>query len=518
MPLGTYGLFGPPALQPREMVMSFGYLSMASRDGWSKEDEEFSAAHTATMVPLFAQGRGAEFLSSVRDNADLGRTIRAAILASNPGLDLDPSERAALTTSRDVFTARAPTNVVLLIGDGMGASTLSAGYYALGGLAITRMPETGLVATHAYDRLVNDSAASATALASGHLARYGSVGVAPDDDGQNVPVSSVLEEAERRGLSTGLVTTTTVTHATPAAFYAHTPGRRDEAAIAAFLADLPARVPGSDGLDVVIGGGHAHVDEATRQALTDQGLSVSQTWRDLAPSERALFLLSEEQLPTASARREPGASAPTLAAMTRQALGALSANEKGFFLMVEGGQIDWALHAMDSGQAVIDEVRDFDEAVAQVMAFARERGDTLVIVTADHDHTVSVVDNHYGLAFGQCAIDSRCGGPLTIQSVPIPDGIADRGEGLYMADLQGDWGRPEIALQYAWPIQAARDKSLSAAHEGGARPMAGSHAAHFVPLFAYGPGAAVLRGFHEQPSIGRTLRSWGQSGSIAPQK
>lgn len=498
---GVGGALGPVQPADPRLATTFGYLSVASRGLWDSE-RRFSATHTATMVPLFSEGAGAELIARVHDNADLGRVVRAMILSGKAGA-LSPVERNALNKTQLEFEADTPRNVILLVGDGMGVASVTATYYARGELAMTQMPVNGLVATHGYDRLVNDSAATATALSIGRLARYGQVGMAGTEGGSEGALT-VLERAEARGLDTGLISSTSLTHATPGSFFAHHTSRRDEAAIAQFFIDLPERIPGSDGVDVAFAGGAKYFSPEQLDVLRERGVYVAFKWEDApAPAgQQVLRLMADKGLPPAPERLAEEAEVPALETMVSSALSTLAGGDKGFFLLVEGGQIDWAQHGLETGERLIDEVADFDRAVASALAFARERGDTLVIVTADHDHTLSLLDNHYGIHKNQCGVAKRCGGELELTEIPVKAARVARGDGFSDSKLQGEFGRPKILLQYGWLPQAARL----------VKKKPGPHSANFVPLFAFGPGATELAGFKKQPEIGQWLAKWADGG------
>ena len=500
VPLGDPKAQGMTQLGPAaQLVTTFGHLSVASRKHWTKDDS-FIATHTNVMVPLLAQGLGAQQIAQIEDNADLGQALmglltRAAREQAQPGAG-EPAQRASLGDAQ----AR-PKNIILMIGDGMGLPAITAAFYTRGSLQMLNAPVKGLVSTHGVDRLVNDSAATATALATGQRTRYGAVGMVVDDRGSLVSAPSLLELAESRGMRTGLVTTTTVTHATPAAFYAHVPQRKDEAAIAGFLVDLPSRVAGSDGLDVVLGGGASFFSAAQLDALRARGVTVERAASQTPIQGQWLGLYADKALDPASTRLALDAQGqpkgPTLAQLTSRALDALASSPAGFVLVVEGGQIDWRLHELTQGPALIDEVMELDEAVGVAMRFARERQDTLVVVTADHDHTLSLLDNHYGFSKGQCQIAKECGGQVPMTRIPLSADPSARRGGFRDEALQGASGAPALILQYAWVVQAA------ARMPGG--PKAGPHSAHWVPLMAYGPQAQTLGGVLDQPIVGRRL-------------
>lgn len=275
----------------------------------------------------------------------------------------------------------APTkvkNIIFLIGDGTGLNQITAGQYALVGpegmLHMQTMPVTGIVKTYSSDNLITDSAAGATAYSCGLKTYNGAIGVDPDLR----PCKTILEMAIEKGLGTGLVSTSSITHATPASFAAHVEKRSMQYDIAAqFL---------NSGTDVLLGGGLKWFSAETRPdsvdllaAFEEKGYTISLTDEELAnsTSDKLLGLYAEDGL-------ERVENEPATETMTRKALDVLSKNDKGFFLMVEGSQIDWGGHG-NSSEYVIREVQDFDNAIKTALDFAREDGETLVVVTADHE-------------------------------------------------------------------------------------------------------------------------------------
>lgn len=496
--------FGPREKEHASLVTSYGHLSIASRKAWTKDDS-FIATHTNTMVPLFAQGVGAAQIATVQDNADLGQAIFDMLASNAKQTPLAPAP---------TLPDQPPKNIVLMVGDGMGLASITAAFYVNGELEMLDAPVKGFVSTHATDRVVNDSAATATALAIGHRSRYGAVGVYPKD-GQLISATSALELAESYGMRTGLVTTTTLTHATPAAFYAHVSGRGDEPEIAKYLVDLPSRIKGSDGIDVALGGGQVIFSKANLDALKARGVTIETTFSDapIPANQQLLGLYAPKQLAEAHLRLDPkqAQGQPTLASMATRALNALqpkSPEDKGFFLLIEGGQIDWRLHDQRRDKTLIDEITDFDNAVKVVKDFAKTHGDTLVIITADHDHSLSLLDNHYGFSKGQCQAAKACGGTFEPTLIPLSTQANARREGFAQTELQGTSGTPQLILQYAWIVQEAKLRAKS--------HLPGPHAAHFVPLMAYGPSAARFSGFTDQPEVGQRIQALIRAQHSAP--
>lgn len=280
--------------------------------------------------------------------------------------------------SRGPVPGGAPARVVLLIGDGTGVSYWSAAKITSDEpLAIESFPVVGLVDTRSSNSRVTDSAAGATAFSAGIRTYNGAIAVEPD----STPVRSVLEVAESRGWATGLVATATITHATPAAFAAHVPSRKLHFEIARQLADAE--------LEVMLGGGRRFFSPSTRPDGKDLigQMARRAAYVDSADRLRALDLDTVSALVGLFADTDPGPApvrSPTLAELTDAALRTLTRDRDGFFLMVEGSQIDWRGHDHAPLDEVAAEVRDLDAAIREALRFQRRHPNTLVIVTADH--------------------------------------------------------------------------------------------------------------------------------------
>jgi alkaline phosphatase len=267
----------------------------------------------------------------------------------------------------------AADSAILLIGDGMGPLQIHVARRAHGGpLAMERMPYSGIVTTHSADRAVTDSAAAATALATGYKTNNGMVGVSPDGS----RLESVVERARSAGKSTGIITTDALHGGTPASFAAHVESRGDRSPIAAQVTE--------SGVDVMLGfwkgwflpksaGGDREDGRDLIAEMRESGYEVVFTGDELrqAKGDRIVGLFEDD-------------TGPSLAEMVSAALARLSKNPKGFLLIVEEARIDWECHGHDL-DAAIERVRMLDAAVVTALDFAREDGATLVVVTADHE-------------------------------------------------------------------------------------------------------------------------------------
>lgn len=270
---------------------------------------------------------------------------------------------------------KAPKNIIFMIGDGMGVAQVYAGLTALrDNTNIARCPVTGFVKTFSADDYITDSAAGATAFATGYKTNNGMLSITPD----NVWRKTILEEAEAKGLSTGLVATSAITHATPAAFIAHVSSRGSYEDIATFFLKTD--------IDVFIGGGWNHFAKRADghnlvDSLVKRNYVIARKLEDVtkASGPKLAGLLSNEHMPRYSEGR-----GDMLPVSTAKAIELLSRNKQGFYLMVEGSQIDWGGHANDLNY-IVGEVVDFDHAIGKALDFAMKDGETLVIITADHE-------------------------------------------------------------------------------------------------------------------------------------
>ncbi|MCC8145924.1 MAG: alkaline phosphatase [Bacteroidales bacterium] len=292
-------------------------------------------------------------------------------------------------------------NIILMIGDGMGFSQIQAGLiYKSGFLEMTTLPFTGIVRTYSADNKTTDSAASATALSTGTKTNNYYVGVDP----QGKRLVNIMEEVKEKGLSTGIVVTSSVTHATPAAFYAHQKSRDSHTAIAGDFSSAT--------IDVCIGGGNDYFSTSLKNSIKSKGYTIVSSLDNITSDKnKILALLANNHMPRMSNGR-----GNMLSLGVGKALDILKKNENGFFLMVEGSQIDFAGHNSDS-KYMLEELVDFDNAVRLAKAFAEENGNTLLLVTADHENGGLIV---YGDKKLETYYTNRVGVKGAHSSAPVP--------------------------------------------------------------------------------------------------
>jgi alkaline phosphatase len=338
--------------------------------------------------------------------------------------------------------AKAPRakNVILMVGDGMGLAQVTALMIArdYAPVQMERAAVGGFVKTYSANNRVTDSAASATTYAAGEKTDNGHLSVAPDGS----PLPTILEKAERAGLRTGLVATTHLMHATPAAFYAHNPDRGKYEDIALEFA--------SSGVDVAIGGGRRYMSERNDgrnliEELEAQGYTVADSLDvlDVAATTPAAVIYPGGGLPLATEGRDPAYLAKATARSLELLSGGTGKGSGGFFLMVEGSYIDSAGHGNDA-ELLLGEMRDFDAAVGVAFDWADAHPGTLVIVLADHE----------------------TGG------LSIPSG-------------KSDFLLPDSGVEFRWST--------------------GGHSGTMIPLFAYGAQASLFGGIMDNTEVNHRM-------------
>lgn len=495
----------------------------------------------------------------VAKNLSIVLTLSGWVAASGAALS-DYEQAAQRVEQRSHEMPRSgqhARNVILFIGDGMGISTITAARILEGQrrgetgeenrLSFEDFPYTALVRTFSVNQQVPDSAPTTTAMVTGWHANESALSVAPtlakgETDANLVAQKSLqtlLEQSEERGLSTGVVTTTTITDATPAANYAHTPNRGWQYAgqlpPTATLADIAMQLlrhqQTGDGLEVVLGGGRAVMtDTATpdpeypvRMGLRRDGRNLINDWLaaqhesryvwkrddllavDTKSTRHLLGLFEPTNMHYEADRGKDAAGEPSLAEMTRKAIEILRRNRKGYYLMVEAGLIDHGHHEGNAYRALTDTIA-FSEAVRVATAMTDAR-DTLILVTADHSHVMTISgypargNPILGLVKAPGAAGPTLdynGQPYTTLSYATGPGSA-AGNDAASAPRQISPGRSVDLSQVDTQAQDFRQQSLVG--------MAGeTHGGEDVALYARGPGAGLARGAINQNEIYHIMR------------
>lgn len=472
----------------------------------------------------------------------LAVTVGAAHAADNPAKTSSEwyasgqAEVAARLTVKP--NTRRAKNVILFIGDGMGVTTVTAARIFDGqsrghageenNLSFEALPHTALVKTYNANQQVADSAGTASAMNTGVKTRAGVIGVGPAARRGNCPealaniLPTLAERAEAKGKATGVVTTTRLTHATPAAVFAHVPDRGWEGeqdipaeavsqgcrSIARQLVEFSA----GDGIDVALGGGREKFTDAlldawrarhpnaqvveNRQAL--MALDPARTSQVLGlfhPSHMSYMWSRTDDLPE-----------PTLSEMTAKAIDLLARHKKGYYLMVEGGRIDHAHHDGVAGKAM-HEVQEFARAVQVALAKVDVK-DTLILVTADHSHVFTMAgyptrgnpilglvrgnDNH-----GEPAPDPT----LALDGHPYTTLGYHNGPGAVAGPRPAPFDDPRAKQQALVPTYDHNDPE---------HKLSETHGGEDVALYAIGPWSHLADGVLEQHAIYHIItHAWG---------
>ena len=454
----------------------------------------------------------------------------------------------------------SPKNIILFIGDGMSVpQRMTAEEFARnlgrGALAMNTMDRQVLARTRSATSVITDSAAAATAIACGEKTYNGAIGVGE----RKQRLESVAEVAHQAGKRVGIVTTVTICHATPAGFYAHRTSRGDSYGIGLDLID--------SGFDYFAGGGFggAEANDGDKkwkgnlyELAEKAGMEVI-TWKDpdavakfraLKPGggKRILYSHSPDAMPF-SIDAEPGDL--TLAELTAKGLELLD-NEKGFFLMVEGGKIDYAGHANDAATN-LREVLALDEAVKVGLDFAKKDGNTLVIVTGDHETggmSMGFANTGYALHLDRLALQTCSVGQFMDSRLrPARKAATDAGRKFTFEDVKpilresfgfafpkgtnacaaaqsdaktGDkFAASTKATGKLIEIDAKGEKELNEAYKRGDLANAarwivdaragigwssGAHTALPAQTTLEGPGAELFRGYIENTDISKNLK------------
>jgi alkaline phosphatase len=424
-----------------------------------------------------------------------------------------------------------PRNVIVLIADGCGSEQYALARWFKGAPLALDEILVGGVKTYIADSVVADSAPTATAYATGYRTSDKLIGVGPKGGTLSTvpeppatlhyrPLANVLEGAKLKGMATGIVSTSRITHATPAAYIAHVPSRSQEEVI------MEQAV--YQNIDVVFGGGGRYLlpksaggkrgdGENLRAVLRTKGYVLAENSGDMNAfvTGRIFGMFAGDHMEPEIDRMEFAPKQPSLEEMTVKAIDILSRKplKKGFFLMVEGSEIDWADHGNDPSQ-VISDMLQFDRAVKAALDFARKDGNTLVLALSDHN-TGGMTIGNYGTSktYSQLKVEELLD-PIKKMKLSAPGllrkvGIEKTPE--KVKDVVKTYWDLEITDDEAAAILAIAQRDPDDPHNGFGEVLTPrytaigwsthGHTGGDVPLFAYGPGSP--KGLLDGPEIGR---------------
>lgn len=456
--------------------------------------------------------------------------------------------RASTTSYSE--TPGAAKNVILFVGDGMGVSTLTAARILEGQLAgemgednqlsFETFPHVGLVKTYSANQQTSDSAPTMTAMVTGVKTKDGLLSVTDaavrsdcaSTKGQELVTSLML--AEMAGMSTGIISTARLTHATPAATYAHSANRDWEAdanmpaqALTDGCKDIAAQLIDfsyGDGIEVALGGGRSYFTPDTAvdpeyggNGRRKDGRDLTAEWTskysnsayiwnrdqflavDTSTTDHLLGLFEPSHLQYEADRGDDTGGEPSLAEMTSRSLDILKRNDKGYFLMVEAGRIDHAHHGGNAARALHDTI-----ALSDAVRVAMEKAgpDTLILVTADHSHVFTIAgyptrgNPILGLVRGNNA-DGKPAASYDTDGNGMPYttlGYANGpGFGFGSSPMNLDDQRPDLNLYDVTSIDFRQEATVPMGSE--------THAGEDVAVFAKGPGASLVTGSIEQHAL-----------------
>lgn len=346
------------------------------------------------------------------------------------------------TSEKPVEVPALPPNIILFIGDGTGLSQLSTLWYSEGHPEkpnYEKFEVVGLSKTNSSSHKITDSAAGATAFSTGEKTYNGAIGV----DKDSADLELITNVLSAKGYAIGLIATSSITHATPASFYAHAKSRRLEEEIAAQMHTSKVDFFAGGGLQFFgkRKDGNNYLDSLQKVGFDIDTQSID---HDLK-SKRQAYLLADNAMKSMIAGR-----GDFLPKATKKAMKVLSNKQKPFFLMVEGSMIDWGGHANDA-DSIITELRDLDKAIGEAFAFAQENPNTLIVALADHETGGFSIPGTVVQSFGKRTVD--------------------------------DYNKPVYKF------------------------TTGGHTCVHIPVFASGPGAGAFSGIYENNTVFNKLLS-----------
>lgn len=520
---GMYGstgsLYGSNAMTMNgaSSAMFSPFQSLSPLSGlWSGNDMPW--ASEPALVPAFMDATKSILDGYSQALGQLSEAFRDVLAGQDESPDM-PGQSPDMPEPEVPGNDEMAQNVIFMVPDGFGTDYSSAFRTFKGGEELPAWEAedmlTGAIKTHSANSLITDSAAAGTAFATGQKTDNGMISRSPD--GQDL--ESIIDLAEAAGKSTGVVSTSSVTHATPAVFGANVEDRNDATTIAQQFID-------NDQLDVVLGGGLQYFtsEEQGGMAAGDllaqaesQGYTFAGNATDLenVEGDRLLGLFADDAMDTSFG--ESGDDQPSLSQMTQTALDTLSQNDNGFFMMVEGSQIDWAGHANDAGWAMND-AQAFEDAVETAQQFSEENPDTLIVIAPDHetggmsaqstlDSNASIYQN-FNATYEQMYVEAS----NRIEAAGMSNDDAGAAWVMQGAVAEMTGGEVFLSEEELTAVLSADDADAGLAaltqtlnEYGGISFSSGNHTAENVPLYASGPGSDIFAGLLDNTEVGQGL-------------
>ena len=377
-------------------------------------------------------------------------------------------------------------NVIFMVPDGFSASYATNYRWFKGEETLLDSILVGMHRTYSANSEITDSAAAGTAFATGVKTNNGMISTSPEGK----ELKTILETAEEEGKASGLVATSTITHATPAVFASHVATRADEAGIAPQLID--------NDVDVILGGGKKYFPESLLEQAGEKGYQYISSKNDLSKAkkyDKVIGLFAEDAM--APELDRDTTNQPSLREMTETALEVLNKDKDGFFLMVEGSQIDWAGHDHDAAWAMKDS-EAFEQALEAALEFAKKDKNTLIVVAGDHDT-------------GGMAVGGYGQGDVKLEVLRSVTATGD----FMVTKLNATRSNvKEVVKQYTTfdltdaevqKIKSAEKPDIAINEVISERANIGwtsyNHTGVDIPLYAFGPGADLFRGLHQNTDL-----------------
>ncbi len=481
---------------------------------------------SSSDVTVFVNGNKVDFTANPElINDRTFAPVREVYESFGADVTWDEETRSVYVDFDQEAKQQVPRNVIVMVGDGMGLGQMEVArlfeHGKDGNLFMQSLPNVALMQTYSADNMVTDSAAAATAMATGVKTNNGAIGV----DAEGNEVKSITDLFQNAGKEIGMISTNTVYDATPASFSASTASRSASAEIAKQLLD-------SD-YDIILGGGAKYFGPEKQDGVDlveefkSKGYAFASTRDELAEikdADKILGLFHDSYMNYVADRDDYESQEPTLVEMTEKALEVLTDNENGFFLMVEGARIDHAAHAADV-TCVWKETVEFDYTVEKVVNWAKEDGETLVVVLADHETmgfsasepmdieglkgvevsgeymALQLVKNEEGNGYTPESVKEVV---KTYANIELTDEQVDQFN-KDVLDADGNLMLEYQVGQEIGSIIAAHYKAGVMSRDVRAESATGGHSGNMVPVFSYGVGAEDFEGVLNNTDIPNIL-------------